>query len=62
MQVWAEEVGCQGFPAGSEATFYKHIGLTGRKRKAIRKVGDAAEKASRWIWRRSGNREWRADK
>ena len=59
VQVWAVEVGCRGFPAGSLPTFFKDLGITGgKRRRAIRKVGEAAERASRWIWRRSGNREW----
>ena len=58
VQVLAVEVGCRGIPAGSVATLFKDIGLTvGKRMKAIRKVGDTAENASRWIWRRSGNRE-----
>ena len=29
VQVWAVEVGCRGFPAGSLQTFFKDLGLTG---------------------------------
>ena len=32
VQVWAVEVGCRGYQAGSLQTFFKDLGLTGGKR------------------------------
>ena len=59
VQVWAVEVGCRGFPAGSMAKFLKDLGISGEKKKAIlRKVGESAERASRWLWRCSSRLEW----
>ena len=59
VQVWAVEVGCRGFPAGSMATFLSDLGFIGaNKRRVLRKVGEAAEKGSKWIWRCSQRMEW----
>ena len=59
VEVWAVEVGCRGFPAASMAKFLKDIGLSGgKKKKVLRKVGEAAESASRWLWRCSSRLEW----
>ena len=59
VEVWAVEVGCRGFPAGSMAKFLKDLGIAGQKKRSImRKVGEAAERASRWLWRCSSRLEW----
>ena len=59
VQVWAVEVGCRGFPAGSMATFLNDLGFSGAsKRRVLRKVGEAAEKGSKWIWCCSQRKEW----
>ena len=59
VEVWAVEVGCRGFPAASMAKFLKDLGLSGeKKKKVLRKVGEAAEYASRWLWRCSSRLEW----
>ena len=59
VDVWAVEVGCRGFPAGSMAKFLKDLGISGvKKRGILRKVGEEAERASRWLWRCSSRLEW----
>ena len=59
VEVWAVEVGSRGFPAASMAKFLKDLGLSGKKKKGIpRKIGEAAESASRWLWRCSSKLEW----
>ena len=59
VEVWAVEVGCRGFPAASMTKFLKDLGLSGeKKKKVLRKVGEAAESASRWLWRCSSRLEW----
>ena len=53
------EVGCRGFPAQSVWKFLTAVGLTGRERKkAVRKLGEAAERASCWIWSRREELSW----
>jgi len=45
------EVGCRGFAAKSLYGAYTALGITGeRRRRAIGKTTEAAEKASRWLW------------
>ena len=59
VQIWAVEVGCRGFPAASMASFMKDIGVIGAERKRkLKKVGEAAEKASKWLWNCSRLKEW----
>ncbi|XP_035688709.1 LOW QUALITY PROTEIN: uncharacterized protein LOC118424272 [Branchiostoma floridae] len=51
------EVGCRGFAGQSLAYVLKLLGVRGfRLRKSIRDILEAAEKASRWLWFRRGNR------
>ena len=48
--VWAVEVGCRGFPASSMAFLLKDLGIGGgERRKRLRRIGEAAEKASKSI-------------
>ena len=59
VQVWAVEVGCRGFPASSMASFLKEIGVqAGERKRMLNKIGEAAERASRSVWRWSHFREW----
>ena len=52
VEIWAVEVGCRGFPASSMAKFLKDIGISGEKKRGIlKKVGEVAERSSRWLWR-----------
>ena len=58
VRIWAVEVGCRGFPATSMAIFMKDIGVTGAERKRkLRKVGERAERASKWLWSSSRLKE-----
>ena len=59
VEIWAVEVGCRGFPASSMAKFLKDIGISGEKRRGIlRKVGEAAERSSKWLWRCNSRLDW----
>ena len=59
VQVWAVEVGCRGFPASSMASFLKEMGVQGGERKRmLSRMGEAAERASRSVWRWSHFKEW----
>ena len=59
VQIWAVEVGCRGFPAASMATLLREMGLTaGEKKRKLRKLGEAAERASKWLWNCSRLQEW----
>ena len=54
------EVGCRGFPAQSVWRMFTAIGLGGRERKmAARRMGEAAEKASCWLWSRREEVSWK---
>ena len=53
------EVGVRGFPSKSLWRLFTALGLTGRDRKrAVNRLGDAAERASRWLWLRREERSW----
>ena len=55
------EVGCRGFPARSVWALLKAIGLRGNTRKrAVRSLGEEAEKASSWIWHLRDIKEWKS--
>ena len=55
------EVGCRGFPARSVWTMLKAIGICGATRKrAVRTLGETAEKASCWIWQLRDIKEWKS--
>ena len=57
--VWAVEVGCRGFPASSMASLLKDLGVEGGERKRrLKRIGEAAEKASKSIWNWSRMKEW----
>ena len=59
VQIWAVEVGCRGFPAASMANLLREMGLTaGEKKRKLRKLGEAAERASKWLWNCSRLQEW----
>ena len=59
VRVWAVEVGCRGFPAGSMASLLRDLGYQGsEKRKKLRQIGEAAETASRSVWNWSHFKEW----
>ncbi|XP_030008310.1 uncharacterized protein LOC115431800 [Sphaeramia orbicularis] len=54
------EVGCRGFPAQSVWRMLTAIGVTGRERKmAARRMGEAAERASCWLWSRREELSWK---
>lgn len=53
------EVGCRGFPAQSVWNTLTALGIRGRERKAAaRRVGEAAERASCWLWNRREELSW----
>ena len=53
------EVGCRGFVATSLVTTLTKLGIRGKERRnVIRKVGDAAEKASNWLWIKKADSVW----
>lgn len=54
------EVSCRGFPAQSVWRMLTAIGITGRERKtAARRIGEAAERASCWLWSRREELSWK---
>lgn len=54
------EVGCRGFPAQSVWSMLTAIGMTGKERKtAARRMGEAAERASCWLWSRREELSWK---
>ena len=57
--VFPVEVGCRGFPAQSLWNMFRTLGVTGKLRStAVAKAGDAAKKASCWLWMRREQRTW----
>lgn len=53
------EVGCRGFPAQSAWKTLTALGIAGRERKAaVRRLGEAAERASCWLWNRREELSW----
>ncbi|KAH3709998.1 hypothetical protein DPMN_069464 [Dreissena polymorpha] len=45
------EVGCRGFPAPSLGKMFQDVRIVGQARKlAIKKVSQAAERSSNWLW------------
>ena len=53
------EVGCRGFPAQSVWNTLTALGISGRERKtAVRRLGEAAERASCWLWNRREELSW----
>ncbi|KAK0135439.1 Retrovirus-related Pol polyprotein from type-1 retrotransposable element R2 [Merluccius polli] len=56
----AVEVGCQGFPAQSAWNLLTKMGLRGHLRKtAVRRLGEAAERASCWLWHKREDLSWK---
>ncbi|KAI4871602.1 hypothetical protein NFI96_006464 [Prochilodus magdalenae] len=56
-RTWCDpiEVGCRGFAGQSLCRALKRLGIRGlHTRKAIEKITDAAERASRWLWIKRG--------
>ena len=54
------EVGVRGFPAQSVWRMFSALGVTGRSRKtSVRKVAQAAERASCWVWTRRDASSWK---
>ena len=59
VRVWTAEVGCRGFPAASVAILLRDLGYQGsEKRVLLRKIGEAAERASNSVWRWSHFKVW----
>ena len=59
ISIWAVEVGCRGFPARSMSSLLKAMGFQGKERKkALKRLGEKAEEASRAIWGWSNMKEW----
>ena len=53
------EVGARGFPAQSAWSLLQRLGMKGRtKRTAVRRLGEAAERASCWLWSRRDEQTW----
>jgi len=45
------EIGCRGFPAQSLWRMLGKLGIkAGDKKRAVGRLGQAAEKASNWLW------------
>ena len=56
------EVGARGFPAQSVWRMFHKIGVTGTKRKAaIKRLAEAAERASCWLWCKREAPTWSPD-
>lgn len=54
------EVGCRGFPAQSARNLLTKVGLRGHLRKAaIRRLGEASERASCWLWHKREDTSWK---
>ena len=54
------EVGARGFPARTLWKLFTAFGVTGRERKtAVNRLGNAAERASRWLWLRREEKSWK---
>ena len=59
ISIWAVEVGCRGFPARSMSSLLNALGFQGKERKkAMKRLGEKAEEASRAIWGWSNMKEW----
>lgn len=53
------EVGCRGFPAQSVWKLLTAVGVIGSERnKGVQRLGEAAERASCWIWNRWEEMSW----
>ena len=57
--VWTVEVGCRGFPASSMVSLLRDLGIEGgERRRKLKQIGEATEKASKAIWNWSRMKEW----
>jgi hypothetical protein len=57
--VFPVEVGCRGFPAQSVWRMLSALGIRGKTRKeAARNLGNAAQRASSWLWLRRNDELW----
>ena len=53
------EVGARGFPAQSAWRLLQRLWMKGRTRRtAVRRLGEAAERASCWLWSRRYEETW----
>ena len=54
------EVGCRGFPAQTVWNLLTKVGLRGQsRRKVVQRLGEAAEKASCWLWHKREDMGWK---
>jgi len=50
VQVYAVEVGCQGFVAYSTSRFLRSVGFSGQElHRTVKNVSEAAERSSNWL-------------
>ena len=53
------EIGCRGFPAQSLWRMLGKLGIkAGDRKRAVEKLGQAAEKASNWLWMKREEKRW----
>ena len=53
------EVGCRGFVGSSAIRLLRAVGMTGHSlKRAIKELGEEAEKASFWMWLRRKDSSW----
>ena len=53
------EIGCRGFPAQSVWRMLSNLGIKGGDRKrAVGRLGQAAERASNWLWMMREEKSW----
>ena len=54
------EVGCRGSPAQAMWTTLSSLGIVGRQRRAaVKALGQAAERASIWLWLKRDQENWK---
>ena len=53
------EIGCRGFPAQSLWRMLGKLGIkAGDRKRAVGRLGQAAEKASNWLWMKTEEKSW----
>lgn len=58
-QLYPVKMAWRGFPARSARKLMTDVGLRGNdKNKAVQRLGDAAERASCWLWSRREELSW----
>lgn len=58
-RVYPVEVGCWGFVSKAVVQLLHGAGMTGSNlRKAVKELGEEAEKASYWLWLRRKDNAW----